>query len=66
MFYLYTMFLITVLQSIFKTISYLTQHDHRTINNPKSLYSIPYGPVILPLTKTKIGKQSVKYLCSEK
>ena len=35
------------------------QHDHITINNPKSLYSIPYGSVILPLTKTKLANNQL-------
>ena len=41
-----------------------TQHSHRTINNPNSLFSIPQGSVLLPESKSKIGKQSIKYLCA--
>ena len=41
-----------------------TEHSHRTIHNPNSLFSIPQGSVLLPESKSKIGKQSIKYLCA--
>ena len=41
-----------------------TKHSHRTINNPNSLFSIPQCSVLLPESKSKIGKQSIKYLCA--
>ena len=42
-----------------------THHDHRTINNPNSTYSIPKGSLVLPQIETAIGKQQIKYICSE-
>ena len=41
-----------------------TDHNHRTINNPNSLFSKPEGSLLLPDLKTKAAKISVKYLCA--
>ena len=42
-----------------------THHDHRTMNNPNSTYIIPKGSLVLPQIETAIGKQQIKYICSE-
>ena len=41
-----------------------TDHNHRTVNNLSSAYSIPKGSIELPQTKTAAGKASIKYICS--
>ena len=41
-----------------------TDHNHKTVNNLSSAYSIPKGSIELPQTKTAAGKASIKYICS--
>ena len=40
-----------------------SQHDHRTVNNPNSIYSIPYGSIKKSLTCTQRNR-SIKYFGS--
>ena len=39
-------------------------HEHDTVNNLNSIYSIPTGSLELPEYKTSAGKSSIKYICS--
>ena len=41
-----------------------TNHQHMTTNNPNSEYSIPKGSLEIPDYKTKSGKSSIRYVCS--
>ena len=41
-----------------------TNHQHMTTNNPNSEYSIPKGSLEIPDYKTKSGKSSIRYICS--
>ena len=38
-------------------------HDHDTVNNLNSTYSLPLGSLQLPLYKTTAGESSIKYIC---
>ena len=39
-------------------------HDHNTVNNPNSVYSLPIGSLELPCYNTNSGESSIKYICS--
>ena len=41
-----------------------TEHQHNTINNLSSVYSVPVGSLQLPTYRTNSGKSSIKYICS--
>ena len=41
------------------------QHDHDTVRNPNSVYSIPKGSLELPKTNLLVGKKSIRYACSD-
>ena len=41
-----------------------TNHQHMTTNNPNSEYSTPKGSLEIPDYKTKSGKSSIRYICS--
>ena len=42
-----------------------TQHLYPTSNNPNSLYSIPKGSLDYPRANTCIGRQTIKYICTD-
>ena len=52
-----------VFKNYFKTKQ--THHQHMTTNNPNSEYSIPKGSLEIPDYKTKSGKSSIRYVCSQ-
>ena len=41
-----------------------TEHQHDTINNLNSVYSVPVGSLQLPSYRTNSGKSSIRYICS--
>ena len=41
-----------------------TEHQHDTINNLNSVYSVPVGSLQLPTYRTNSWKSSIKYICS--
>ena len=41
-----------------------SNHQHMTTNNPSSEYSTPKGSLEIPVFKTKMGKSSIRYICS--
>ena len=41
-----------------------TKHEHNTVNNLTSTYSIPLGSLEVPQYRTNLGKSSVKHICS--
>ena len=41
-----------------------TDHDHNTVNNLNSVYSIPLGSLVVPDYCNNAGKSSIKYICS--
>ena len=51
----------TVFNNYFK---FKPLHEHNTIRNPNSLYSVPRGSLELPKTNLLVGKKSVKYICA--
>ena len=50
-----------VFQNYFK---FKLLHEHNTIRNPNSLYSVPKGSLELPKTNLLVGKKSIKYICA--
>ena len=41
-----------------------TNHDHHTVNNLSSTYSLPTGSLELSDYRTEFGKSSIRYICS--
>ena len=41
-----------------------TNHEHQTVNNLSSTYSLPTGSLELPDYRTEFGKSSIKCICS--